>query len=114
MTSSPDPAAPSSVRETFVHAPRTPMISKACLEVSMTTVMLVEDDPAFLARFCRIIAGAPEFSLIAAVGDMASARLALARQAPDVLLTDLGLPDGNGIDLIRETARMHPATDIMV
>jgi len=80
----------------------------------MTTVMVVEDDPAFLARFCRIVAGAPELSLIAAVGDVASARLAIARQAPDVLLTDLGLPDGNGIELIRETAHAYPATDIMV
>ena len=80
----------------------------------MTTVMVVEDDPAFLARFCRIVAGAPELSLIAAVGDMASARLAIARQAPDVLLIDLGLPDGNGVDLIRETSRAHPSTDIMV
>lgn len=80
----------------------------------MTSVMVVEDDPAFLARFCRIVAAAPELSLVAAVGDLASARLAIARQAPDVLLTDLGLPDGNGVDLIRETARAHPATDIMV
>jgi DNA-binding NarL/FixJ family response regulator len=80
----------------------------------MTTVMLVEDDSAFLARFCRIVAGAAGFSVIAAVGDMASARAAIARQAPDVLLTDLGLPDGNGIELIRETSWSHPETDIMV
>ena len=80
----------------------------------MTTVMVVEDDPAFLARFCRIVAGAPQLSLIAAVGDLASARAAIARHAPDVLLTDLGLPDGNGVELIRETSQAHPATDIMV
>jgi DNA-binding NarL/FixJ family response regulator len=79
-----------------------------------TTVIVVEDDPAFLTRFCGIVAGAPELTLIAAVGDIASARAVIARQAPDVLLTDLGLPDGNGIELIRETARAHPATDIMV
>jgi len=79
-----------------------------------TTVMLVEDDPAFLARFCGIVAAAPELRLMAAVGDLAAARQLLATQAPDVLLTDLGLPDGSGIDLIRETARAHPGTDIMV
>jgi DNA-binding NarL/FixJ family response regulator len=76
--------------------------------------MVVEDDPAFLARFCRIVAQSDELSLLAAVGDLASARRALERQAPDVLLTDLGLPDGSGIDLIRETATRHPTTDIMV
>ena len=80
----------------------------------MTTVMVVEDDPVFLTRFCAIVASEPEFVLLAAVGDLASARRMLARQAPDVLLTDLGLPDGSGIELIRETARAHPATDIMV
>ena len=82
--------------------------------VSTTTVMVVEDDPAFLARFCRIVSQSPEHSLLAAVGDLASALRAIERQGPDVLLTDLGLPDGSGIDLIRETARRHPATDIMV
>jgi DNA-binding NarL/FixJ family response regulator len=80
----------------------------------MTTVMVVEDDPVFLGRFCSIVAESEDLSLLAAVGDVASARCAIERQAPDVLLTDLGLPDGSGIDLIRETARRHPTTDIMV
>ncbi len=80
----------------------------------MTTVMVVEDDPVFLTRFCGIVASEPELALLAAVSDLASARHILARQAPDVLLTDLGLPDGSGIDLIRETARAYPQTDIMV
>jgi len=80
----------------------------------MTTVMVVEDDPAFLTRFCRIVASDAELELFAAVTDVASARLAMSKAPPDVLLTDLGLPDGSGIDLIRETARRHPDTDIMV
>jgi DNA-binding NarL/FixJ family response regulator len=82
--------------------------------MATTTVMVVEDDPAFLGRFCRMVAQSDELTLLAAVGDLASARCAIERQAPDVLLTDLGLPDGSGIDLIRETALRHPATDIMV
>jgi len=82
--------------------------------VPATTVMVVEDDPAFLARFCRIVAQSSELSLLAAAGDLASARRALKLQVPDVLMTDLGLPDGSGIDLIRETAAAHPTTDIMV
>ena len=52
--------------------------------------------------------------MLAAVGDIASARSTLERQVPDVLLTDLGLPDGSGIELIRETAAKHPEIDIMV
>ena len=80
----------------------------------MTTVMVVEDDPAFLNRFCKIIASDAELELFAVVPDLACARQTIAKSAPEVLLTDLGLPDGSGIDLIRETARRYPATDIMV
>jgi DNA-binding NarL/FixJ family response regulator len=78
------------------------------------TVMLVEDDPAFLNRFRAIVDADHELELFAAAGDCASARQALAKAAPDVLLIDLGLPDGSGIDIIRETAANHPGTDIMV
>jgi DNA-binding NarL/FixJ family response regulator len=80
----------------------------------MTTVMVVEDDPASLTRFCGIVASDPEFELFAAVADLASARQAMSKAAPDLLLADLGLPDGSGIDLIRETAGRYPATEIMV
>jgi DNA-binding NarL/FixJ family response regulator len=76
--------------------------------------MIVEDDAAFLNRFCKIVATDPELELFAAVGDGASARQALAKHAPDVLLIDLGLPDISGIEIIRETTQHHPETDIMV
>jgi DNA-binding NarL/FixJ family response regulator len=80
----------------------------------MATVMVVEDDPAFLKRFCGIIASDPDLELFAAVPDCASARQALHNAAPDVLLTDLGLPDGSGIEIIREASRRFPATDTVV
>jgi DNA-binding NarL/FixJ family response regulator len=80
----------------------------------MTTVMVVEDDPAFLTRFCKIVSSDAELELFAAVADLASARQAMRTAVPDVLLIDLGLPDGSGIDLIGETARRRPETDIMV
>lgn len=80
----------------------------------MPTVMVVEDDPAFLTRFCGIVATSPELTLLGAVSSLAAARETLTREMPDVLLVDLGLPDGSGIELIREVSRRHPATDIMV
>jgi DNA-binding NarL/FixJ family response regulator len=80
----------------------------------VATVMIVEDDPAFLTRFCRIIASDAELELFAAVADCASARQALVNAGPDVLLCDIGLPDGTGIDLIRQTSLRYPEADIMV
>ncbi len=78
------------------------------------SVLLVEDQDATRECLARVIAGHPQLCLLAAVGDCAAARDWLRRQPPDVLLTDLDLPDGNGLELIRETHRQHPATEIMV
>jgi DNA-binding response OmpR family regulator len=76
--------------------------------VSTTTVMVVEDDAAFRARFCRIVAQSEELSLLAAVGDLAAARATLERQVPDVLLIDLGLPDGSGMTSSARPRRSTP------
>lgn len=78
------------------------------------SVLLVEDDARTRARLVRAIESHAELSLLADVGTCADARVALASKAPDVLLTDLGLPDGHGTELIRETSRLHPRTRIMV
>ena len=80
----------------------------------MTRIMIVEDDPSFFNRFCRIVTSEAEFELLAAVRDGATALESLARHTPDVLLVDLGLPDMSGIAVIREAAQRHPDIDIMV
>jgi DNA-binding NarL/FixJ family response regulator len=78
------------------------------------SVLLVEDDARTRARLARAIESHAELQLLADVGDCAGARAQWARRAPDVLLTDLGLPDGSGIELIREICAAHPQTRCMV
>ena len=78
------------------------------------TVLLVEDDGPTRERLAGVIRGRSELSLQAACSCALEAREALAQAFPDILLTDLGLPDGNGIDLIREATRANPQTEAMV
>jgi DNA-binding NarL/FixJ family response regulator len=77
------------------------------------SVLLVEDDEVTRARLARAIETHPELRLSGTAGSCREAIAALGREAPDVLLTDLGLPDGNGIDLIREVRRRELATESM-
>lgn len=80
----------------------------------MIRVLLVEDEPVFAERFADIVRSDPEFELIGIAPNCAAARAVLAVERPDILLADLGLPDGSGIDIIRETAARYPDCDIMV
>jgi DNA-binding NarL/FixJ family response regulator len=76
------------------------------------TVLLVEDDAPTSWRLQDALAKAG-FEVTAAA-TLAEARAGLTQGGPTVLLTDLQLPDGHGVDLIRETRQRFPDTEIMV
>jgi DNA-binding NarL/FixJ family response regulator len=78
------------------------------------SVLLVEDNTDLRENFCEMIDSTPMLRLFGAAADGAQARALLAERGPDVALIDLGLPDGNGIDLIREIAARYSGTDILV
>ncbi|MEU2491041.1 response regulator [Streptomyces sp. NPDC007883] len=65
----------------------------------MTRVLVVEDDSQ-LVRALVINLQARRYEVDAAPGGAAALRLAAARQ-PDVVLLDLGLPDMEGVDVIK-------------
>jgi len=77
-------------------------------------VVLVEDDEPTRARLARVIEAHPELALLAALGAFEEARVLLEREPPEVLLTDLDLPDGNGLDLLRLLRGRGAPTHCMV
>lgn len=78
------------------------------------TVAVVEDDPLHRERFRDNIGGDAALVLCGEFGTAHAARAGLAALAPDVLLVDLGLPDGSGFDVIAHARQCSPATEIMV
>jgi DNA-binding NarL/FixJ family response regulator len=64
-------------------------------------IALVEDDVHFQHAVAHSVSLAPDMTLTHVVGTLAQGKRLLEGPAPDVLLVDLGLPDGSGIDLIR-------------
>jgi DNA-binding NarL/FixJ family response regulator len=78
------------------------------------SVLVVEDEPGFLQRFCDAIAAAPVLRLCGAATTVTGARTLLDTLSPDVVLVDLGLPDGNGIDVIRHALAGGAARDVVV
>jgi len=64
-----------------------------------TRVLVVDDEPAIL-RFLKPTLEANGYELVAA-GTVAEALKRVAADAPDIVVLDLGLPDGDGKDVIR-------------
>src|ERR1700744_2253608 len=67
----------------------------------MPLALIVDDDPIACEALAELVAQ-QRFSTITA-GSLGEAREALAK-SPDVILLDLVLPDGNGMDLVGDVA----------
>ena len=78
------------------------------------SVLLVEDNPDTRRRLAQAVDSHAQLQLMAAVATCEEARKAFNAASPDVLLTDLGLPDGNGRDLIREIKGKTADAEVMV
>jgi two-component system KDP operon response regulator KdpE len=74
-----------------------------------TTILIVDDEPA-IRRFLRSSLAAQDFA-IAEASDGASALAGVAREKPDLVVLDLGLPDMDGIEVIR---RIRAGSDLPI
>jgi DNA-binding NarL/FixJ family response regulator len=79
-----------------------------------TSVLIVEDTPEFMRRFSEAVLADPGLALAGVVGTGRAAIAMLDAQPPDVMLVDLGLPDIDGVEVIRHAARCHPQCDVLV
>ncbi|CAJ0812908.1 response regulator transcription factor [Ralstonia flaminis] len=77
-------------------------------------VAIVEDDAGFLAAVSHAVNTAPDMRLAGQAGTRAEGLAILQGTPVDVLLVDLGLPDGSGIDVIQAAAQRWPGCSIMV
>ncbi|MDO9236568.1 MAG: response regulator transcription factor [Aquabacterium sp.] len=77
-------------------------------------VVLVEDNQANRVFLEACVKAHPQLQLAASFGMLAPARAWFDQHDADLLLVDLGLPDGSGLDLMREVHQRWPACDMLV
>lgn len=64
-----------------------------------TRVLIVDDEPA-IVKFLRPALGANDYEVLTA-GTVVEATKRIAAESPDIIVLDLGLPDGDGTTVIR-------------
>jgi DNA-binding NarL/FixJ family response regulator len=67
----------------------------------VTSVVLIDDDPTF-RELARRVLSATGFSVVGEGDSVATGLAAAVALQPEALLVDVGLPDGDGIDLARQ------------
>ena len=68
------------------------------------SVLVVDDEPAIL-RFLKPALTAGGYD-VATAGSVTEAVKAIAARPPDIVVLDLGLPDGDGKNVIRKVRRV--------
>jgi DNA-binding NarL/FixJ family response regulator len=76
-------------------------------------VLVVDDDPEIAAALAETVQQHAQLALAGIAHDVATA-LAALRRPYDVVLVDLRLPDGHGIEIVREVARSETGRCIVI
>lgn len=77
-------------------------------------ILIVEDQQHTRNRLADAVRQHPDLELIGEAENLDQGRHYLSTLKPDVLLTDLNLPDGNGIELIRMAATGKTTESIVI
>ena len=77
-------------------------------------VLLVDDHGLIREGLARAFDRAGDLEVVAEADCIKAAFAALATNDIDVMVADLGLPDGDGLDLVRSARRSHPQLGIVV
>ncbi len=79
----------------------------------MTRLMLVDDHQVVRAGLRALLSQVPSLEVVGEAGSVAEALTVAIDCRPEVILMDLRLPDGSGVEACREILSAMPATRIL-
>ena len=77
-------------------------------------ILLVDDHRMVLNGYCLMLGAAPDLAVCATATTVAEALVAVERELPDLVVTDLTMAGRGGLDLIKDLVALHPGLRILV
>jgi len=77
-------------------------------------VLIVDDHEVLAASLAHVLDNEPDMVSVGLARNLAQARARVATEAPDVLLLDRRLPDGDGVAAIPELRGLRPSMNVVV
>lgn len=84
-----------------------------CLDRS-ARVLIVDDHPVVRAGFRTMLEDVPDLEVCGEADGAAAALEALERNRPDLMIVDISLADGSGLDLVKQVAHSHPSVRMLI
>lgn len=78
------------------------------------TIIIVEDEPKTLSHLCQVVSAHKDLELLGSCSTVADAKRLIDEKQPTVILTDMGLPDGEGTEVIAYAYEKYPKILTMV
>lgn len=80
----------------------------------MITVDIVDDHLMIVEGLKKVLEDTGFVSVVATYCSIGDCRSGLITRQPDILLLDINLPDGNGVDFCAELTATHPSLKVLV
>jgi len=77
-------------------------------------VLIVDDHPVVREALGTRLNRESDFEVCETVGRAAEVERAIAQHHPDIMLLDLSLPDGHGLDLAKDVRVAHPEVRVLI
>jgi DNA-binding NarL/FixJ family response regulator len=84
------------------------------LEARPIRVLIVDDHEILTSSLALVLDGQPGVTTVGVAGTLARAKAMMATTAPDVVLLDHRLPDGDGVAAIKDLRAIRPSAGIVI
>ncbi len=78
------------------------------------TVLIVDDHPTLRRGLAALIDSEPDLAVCGEAATYPEALAAIPERRPDLVIVDLALGKGDGLDLVKEMRKRHPAIPALV